>query len=68
MVNVEELAQQIQKYDEAYRAGNPLISDALFDELRATLVNLDPKTSNITFSRWRFRTIKFRKLFFCFLV
>ena len=43
MVNVEELAQQIQKYDEAYRAGNPLISDALFDELRATLVNLDPK-------------------------
>tara|TARA_R100000231_G_scaffold10289_1_gene12581 strand:+ start:900 stop:1673 length:774 start_codon:yes stop_codon:yes gene_type:complete len=43
VVNVEELAQQIQKYDEAYRAGNPLISDALFDELRATLVNLDPK-------------------------
>ena len=43
MVNVEELAQQIQKYDEAYRAGNPLISDALFDELRATLVNIDPK-------------------------
>ena len=43
MVNVEELAQQIQKYDEAYRAGNPLISDALFDELRATLINLDPK-------------------------
>ena len=43
MVNVEELAQQIQKYDEAYRAGNPLISDALFDELRTTLVNLDPK-------------------------
>ena len=43
MVDVEELAQQIQKYDEAYRAGNPLISDALFDELRATLVNLDPK-------------------------
>ena len=43
MVNVEELAQQIQKYDEAYRAGNPLISDALFDELKATLVNIDPK-------------------------
>tara|TARA_R100000654_G_scaffold16504_1_gene34549 strand:- start:444 stop:1220 length:777 start_codon:yes stop_codon:yes gene_type:complete len=43
VVDVEELAQQIQKYDEAYRAGNPLISDALFDELRATLVNLDPK-------------------------
>tara|TARA_B100000575_G_scaffold151753_1_gene121072 strand:+ start:11964 stop:12743 length:780 start_codon:yes stop_codon:yes gene_type:complete len=40
---VEELAQQIQKYDEAYRAGNPLISDAMFDELRATLVNIDPK-------------------------
>tara|TARA_R100000353_G_scaffold2392_1_gene3530 strand:+ start:1023 stop:1796 length:774 start_codon:yes stop_codon:yes gene_type:complete len=43
VVNVEELAQQIQKYDEAYRAGNPLISDALFDELKATLVNIDPK-------------------------
>ena len=42
-LKVEELAQQIQKYDEAYRAGNPIISDALFDELRATLVNIDPK-------------------------
>ena len=40
--NVEELAKKIQLLDEAYRAGNPLVSDYEFDKLRAELVDIAP--------------------------
>ena len=35
MTNVDDLAKKIQLLDEAYRAGNPLVSDLEFDKLRA---------------------------------
>ena len=42
MTNVDDLAKKIQLLDEAYRAGNPLVSDYEFDKLRAELVDLPP--------------------------
>ena len=42
MTNVDDLAKKIQLLDEAYRAGNPLVSDLEFDKLRAELVDIAP--------------------------
>ena len=42
MTNVDELAKKIQLLDEAYRSGNPLVSDSEFDKLRAELVDIAP--------------------------
>ena len=42
MIDVQELVKQIQTYDEAYRAGSPLVSDTIFDEMLEELVKLAP--------------------------
>jgi len=42
VTNVDDLAKKIQLLDEAYRAGNPLVSDLEFDKLRAELVDIAP--------------------------
>ncbi|RPG59420.1 MAG: hypothetical protein CBD51_003210 [Flavobacteriales bacterium TMED191] len=43
VIDVQKLANKIQLLDEAYRAGNPLVSDLEFDKLKAELVDIDPK-------------------------
>ena len=42
MIDVQELAKKIQLLDEAYRAGNPLVSNLEFDKLLSELVDLAP--------------------------
>ena len=37
------LEERLQWYDDNYRAGNALISDAQFDQLEANLQRIDPK-------------------------
>ena len=38
------LEERLQWYDENYRAGNALISDAQFDQLENNLMRIDPKS------------------------
>ena len=42
------LEERLQWYDENYRAGNALISDAQFDKLEANLFRVDPKADYFT--------------------
>ena len=42
MIDVQDLVKQIQIYDEAYRAGSPLVSNIIFDEMLEELVKLAP--------------------------
>ena len=37
------LEEKVEFYDQEYRAGNALISDAQFDKLEANLFRVDPK-------------------------
>ena len=38
----DEIAQTLNAYNEAYRKGSPLVSDAEYDRLVETLRGLDP--------------------------
>lgn len=42
MVDIQELVKQILIYDEAYRAGSPLVSDKIFDQMLEELVKIAP--------------------------
>ncbi len=41
-MSIQALANEVQRLDEAYRAGHPLVSDAEFDGIREELVRLAP--------------------------
>lgn len=45
---LKELTNDLIKYNEAYRLGNPLISDKEYDELVEKLMELDPNNSFLT--------------------
>lgn len=40
---VEQLLEQLEQFNDAYRAGSPVISDAEYDNLVAQLAELDPE-------------------------
>jgi len=42
MKNIETLVKSLKKYNEAYRSGNPLVSDNEYDSLVEKLKELDP--------------------------
>ena len=42
------LEEKIKYFDDAYRSGNALISDAQFDKLEANLFRVDPKADYFT--------------------
>ena len=42
MENINIIAEQLKKYNEAYRNGKPLVTDAKYDELIEKLKKLDP--------------------------
>ena len=39
---IKKLVAQLTEYNEAYRAGNAIITDSSYDNLKAQLVDLDP--------------------------
>jgi DNA ligase (NAD+) len=48
MVDIEELAAQLEKYNQAYRSGRPLISDDEYDRLVEELRRIDPRHPFLT--------------------
>lgn len=45
MTNIDQLVEQLEKYNSAYRSGTPLVDDAVYDELVEQLRLLDPQNS-----------------------
>ena len=43
MADIEQLVTQLQKYNDAYRSGQPLVDDATYDRLVEELRGIDPQ-------------------------